>query len=188
MSKSASELTKQFRKQTELLHLNASPQNSWVSLQKNRDLRVININNIKVPFGKSSVPSPSTSEMGSILSDLRVININDIKVPSRKSSVPLSSTFEMGSMLSDCKITEAEHKKMSDFKSDYFLKLHELCSSSSSIEMFRIYAATYPWSVRQRDQNGDIPLHVAIKRDDPSLIVIYFLLEKWPEGSKVKDR
>jgi hypothetical protein len=113
------------------------------------------------------------------------INKNNIKVYSEKSVIALSSTSTISIMLGDCKISEAD-KKNTYFNGDNCLKLHNLCSSSSSIEMIRIYASTYPWSMKQRDANGDIPLHVAIKRDDPSLVVIYELA--CPETARIRDR
>jgi hypothetical protein len=114
------------------------------------------------------------------------INKDDIKVYSEKSVITLSSNSDdISVMLGDCKISEV-NKKVSCFNGNTCLKLHNLCSSSSSIEMIRIYTSTYPWIKKQKDPNGDIPLHVAIKRDDPSLVVIYELA--CSETARIRDR
>ena len=52
---------------------------------------------------------------------------------------------------------------------------------------FHRYASTYPWALKQRDLNGDLPLHVAIKRDDPSHMIICELLRTCPETAQMKD-
>lgn len=41
--------------------------------------------------------------------------------------------------------------------------------------------------MKQRDLNGDLPLHVAIKRDEPSHMIVCELLHKCPETAQMKD-
>lgn len=147
------------RRQTENLFINASPRDPWVQLQRKDDLQGIKNNDLKVHTAEKSV-------------------------------ITLPSTSESSEMLSDCKMS-GTGRRVSCSNGDDFLKLHNLClhnlcSSSNSIEMIRIYASTYPWTLKQRDSNGDIPLHVAIKRDDPSLIVIYELA--CPRTACIRDR
>ena len=50
------------------------------------------------------------------------------------------------------------------------------------------FTSTYPWALKQRDCAGDLPLHVAIKREDASYMVICELLSKCPETAKTKDK
>jgi ankyrin repeat protein len=69
-----------------------------------------------------------------------------------------------------------------------FKQLHEICSLPSlSLEMIRIFINTYPLSVRQKDMNGDLPLHVAIRREEPADLVVCELLRKYPQSAFVKD-
>jgi ankyrin repeat protein len=67
-------------------------------------------------------------------------------------------------------------------------KLHELCNSvNPSIDMIRIYISTYPWSLKQKDASGNLPIHVALKRDDQAGLLICELLNKYPDGAKQRD-
>ena len=50
------------------------------------------------------------------------------------------------------------------------------------------YASTYPWTLRQKDCSGDLPLHVAIKREDTSYMVICELLQRSPDTAQVRDK
>jgi hypothetical protein len=101
------------------------------------------------------------------------------------------------------------------FSPDGYSKLHAISvSSSTSIELIRMcvhgashplhspssqpcsslptvvprsYTETYPWALKQRDPQGDLPLHAAIKRDEPSHMVICELLRKCPETAQARD-
>ncbi len=67
--------------------------------------------------------------------------------------------------------------------------LHELCNQPNpSSEIIKIYASTYPWSLKQKDSNGNIPLHVALNREDPIHNIICILLGACPESAKIKDK
>ena len=52
--------------------------------------------------------------------------------------------------------------------------------------MFR-YTATYPWALKQRDADGNLPLHIALKKEEPSYMVICELLRMSPETARMKD-
>jgi hypothetical protein len=42
--------------------------------------------------------------------------------------------------------------------------------------------------LKQRNQDGDTPLLVAIKREDPSCLVVCELLKKYPDGAQIRDK
>ena len=54
--------------------------------------------------------------------------------------------------------------------------------------IFNRYTSTYPWTLKQRDSAGDLPLHVAIKREDTSYMVICELLSRSPLTAQIKDK
>lgn len=49
------------------------------------------------------------------------------------------------------------------------------------------YTSTYPWAVTKRDARGNLPLHIAIDRDDPAPLVVCELLRKYPASAQIKD-
>ena len=56
------------------------------------------------------------------------------------------------------------------------------------VPSFNRFTSTYPWTLKQRDCAGDLPLHVAIKREDTSYMVVCELLKKSPETAQIKDK
>ena len=71
--------------------------------------------------------------------------------------------------------------------------LHQMFSSNDSnlnpsIEMLRIASSTNPLELRLRDKNGNLPLHIAVDRDDPSPVIVRELLLLFPGSAKVKDK
>lgn len=69
--------------------------------------------------------------------------------------------------------------------------LHQMFSSSESnpsVEMLRIASSTNPLELRLKDKNGNLPLHIAVDKDDPSSVVVRELLNLFPGAAKVKDR
>ena len=66
--------------------------------------------------------------------------------------------------------------------------LHSLCASSSpSLELVRMTLSMSPFSLKQRDNQGNLPLHVSVNRDDPSALVVRELLKLWPESARQQD-
>lgn len=69
--------------------------------------------------------------------------------------------------------------------------LHQMFSSSESnpsVEMLRIASSTNPLELRLKDKNGNLPLHIAVDKDDPSPVIVRELLNLFPGAAKVKDR
>ena len=68
-------------------------------------------------------------------------------------------------------------------------KLHELCGlENPSLDMIRMFATAYPWTLKLRDSNGNIPLHCALNRDEPRSDVVCTLLNLFGEGARVLDK
>lgn len=66
--------------------------------------------------------------------------------------------------------------------------LHSLCGSSSpSLELVRMTLSMSPFSLKQRDNQGNLPLHVSVNRDDPSALVVRELIKLWPESARQQD-
>jgi len=70
-----------------------------------------------------------------------------------------------------------------------FMRLHELLSVPSlNLEVIRMYITTYPMNaLNQRNDAGDLPLHIALKRPEPESIIICELLNRFPASAREKD-
>eukprot|EP01036_Dinobryon_divergens_P024312 gene24312-32749_t len=70
-----------------------------------------------------------------------------------------------------------------------FMRLHELVSSPCpNIEMIRMYLTTFPVNaLNQRNESGDLPLHIALKKPEPESVMICELLNRFPASAKEKD-
>ena len=51
-----------------------------------------------------------------------------------------------------------------------------------SIELFRIHILSQPFFAKFRDSQGNLPLHNAVGRSDPNLMVIRELIRIYPTG------
>jgi len=69
------------------------------------------------------------------------------------------------------------------------MRLHELLSVPSlNLEVIRMYITTYPMNaLNQRNDAGDLPLHIALKRPEPESIIICELLNRFPASAREKD-
>ena len=66
--------------------------------------------------------------------------------------------------------------------------LHQLCMSAfPSLELVRLTLSISAFAVRERDSNGNLPLHVSVNRDDPVTLVVRELLKVYPAGAKIRD-
>jgi len=141
-------------------------------------------------------PPTSDNIISNNVSKLRSMSESDIKIDNNISNI--SNIMQKTLHLSNNNNNNNEDDSPRSFNSNdnelklssgvSTTKLHELCNHGNpSIEMIRIYLSTYPWSVKQKDTNGDLPLHVALKRDDPAALLICELLNKYPDGAKIKD-
>ena len=66
--------------------------------------------------------------------------------------------------------------------------LHQLCMSAfPSLELVRLTLSISAFAVRERDNNGNLPLHVSVNRDDPVTLVVRELLKVYPAGAKIRD-
>lgn len=67
-------------------------------------------------------------------------------------------------------------------------ELHHICAAAhSSLEAVRIYISMFPYCVRMKDDKGDLPIHIAIKRDDANVLIIAELLRAFPDSAKARD-
>ena len=109
----AAELTQKFKRQTEDLIKASSPRNSWVTLVPSKPQRVQTVLQLNTEFEFDRI-SLVNKDQGSLSPSERV-------------------------MVANTRRNDVEKETLPSFSADSFLKLHALCSTStSSIEMIRM--------------------------------------------------
>ena len=84
------------------------------------------------------------------------------------------------------KESEALLKFVSKSENGYEQLQKVLLAKHSSLEAVRIYISMNPHCVRARDDSGNLPIHVAICRDDANVFIIAELLRAFPESAKAR--
>jgi hypothetical protein len=83
-----------------------------------------------------------------------------------------------------------EVKKTYPMAFDTFKGLHQMIEAAPtlSLEQIKMYMNTYAFAVRSVDENRNLPIHVAVNRDDPLHLLVSELLRRYPQGAQVKDK
>lgn len=176
------ELTIKYKKYTEELSVQASDPKQW-RVFKRIDVQSSS-NNLSSLIANTT--SASSKSLYSFQSSLYIdTSTSSTTTAAATPTAPRSSRYSYGSSQTPTKKRDTQLPIY--IKSDGSTKLHELCKCiNPSVEMIKIYASTYPWSLKQRDGNGDIPLHCALKYDrEPNQMVISILLFYCPESAAI---
>jgi len=74
------------------------------------------------------------------------------------------------------------------------LPLHRLCethmpqeNTEDTVRCFELLIEAFPDAVKRQDCDGNLPLHLQARREEPNIELINLLLFQWPEAAVVKN-
>lgn len=189
-------LTERYNYYSEELRQLTSEPSSWVTLNKGLDREEIMNKKNKNKAAYQHINSATYKFLASdydindiknnndpMQKQLLISESDDICLPRSITNTPLSPSL-ISSSPSSSTTTTNRTISLSTLKFD---ELSDIMLSNPSIEMVRIFISMYPWSLKQKNANGDLPLHVCLKRDDHSSLLICELLHKFPKSASIKD-